>query len=306
MSTRRHLLLSLLTLLSAAASAPAARAADAGGRHVYIRGEVKMPGAFPWQKGITVREAIQRAGGFTEAANRSRALLTRAGREIVLSREDLAGPEPREPLTLEPDDVIYVDRGGIRVEGEVRSPGDYGPEHARVREALIAAGGPTPMADLEAVYIARGGQVIRVDGHRALAGGAGAPNPDLEPGDVIHVPRAEQRVTITGEVRTPGAYTLAPGTLERLADLIAAAGGPTAWARASRVALHRPARAGEKPRVQIINLEDPGLDEVQRNPVLQAGDHVVVPARRTGRGFSIQDAYQVGILIATILALVLR
>lgn len=294
-----------LLLIAAAGPLPPSSAADESATHYYIWGEVMNPGAYPCRRGLTVAQAIEDAGGFTEVANRNRATLTRGERQITLSREDLT-QRGEAGVLVEPGDVIRIEKGAITVAGEVRKPGDYGLEHASVRQALIAAGGPTPMADLDSAYIARGGRVIRVDARKVLAGGPGVENPKLEPGDVLHVPRAEARVTIAGEVRRPGSYTLEAGKIERLEDLIAAAGGPTPNARTSRVELRRAPRAGERAITEIINLEDPRKDELQRNPVLQSGDHVLVPAMRRGRSLSINDVYQIGILVLTLISILSR
>ena len=298
MGTRCHTVALLLALAFSALAPSLARADDQRKDHVYLWGEVKNPGAYPWKKGLTIPEAIRRAGGFTEAAHRSRATLIRGQREITLSADDLTPASERDAIKVERGDVLRIERGALRVEGEVRNPGDYGLEHGTVRQALIAAGGPTPAADLDAVHIARGGKVIRVDARALLTGGSTAQNPTLEPGDVLRVPRSHSRVTIAGEVRRPGSYDLEPGKLERLEDLIAIAGGPTANARVARIELRRATRAGERPQVETINLEDPKQDELQRNPVLQSGDYVVVPAQRRGGAWG-STRYQIGVLILT-------
>ena len=46
-------------------------------RPFYIHGEVKKPGAYPYQPGMTVNQAIALAGGLTERASRDRIILAR-------------------------------------------------------------------------------------------------------------------------------------------------------------------------------------------------------------------------------------
>lgn len=58
-------------------------------RPFYIHGEVRKPGAYPYQPGLTVNQAIALAGGLTERASRDR---------ITLSRE--ANKEQSEAATL--------------------------------------------------------------------------------------------------------------------------------------------------------------------------------------------------------------
>lgn len=306
MSTRR-----LLTLVfGLLAALPGARCAAEEARSFYIWGEVQKPGAYPWHKDLTFAQAIQDAGGFTQAANRSRATLTRKERETTLTHDDLFDTSVREGNTVQPNDVIRIERGALRVEGEVRSPGEYGLEHNTVRQALIAAGGPTAMADLDAVYIARGGKVIRVDARKILTGGAGVENPTLEPGDVLRVPRAENRVTIAGEVHKPGAYGLVPGKLERLQDLIDAAGGFTNNARLDQIKLYQVQRlsetSGARGEPKVINMQKVSRTDVERNPVLESGDYVYVPPKRRGGGLGINEVYQIGILVLTLVSLVTR
>lgn len=46
-------------------------------RPFYIHGEVRKPGGYPYQPGLTVNQAIALAGGLTERASRERIMLTR-------------------------------------------------------------------------------------------------------------------------------------------------------------------------------------------------------------------------------------
>lgn len=46
-------------------------------RNIYVTGEVKKPGGYPFEIGLTVRKAISLAGGFTEKAAKSKITVTR-------------------------------------------------------------------------------------------------------------------------------------------------------------------------------------------------------------------------------------
>jgi protein involved in polysaccharide export with SLBB domain len=48
-------------------------------RPFYIHGEVKQPGAYPYQPGMTVNQAIALAGGMTERASREKIRISREG-----------------------------------------------------------------------------------------------------------------------------------------------------------------------------------------------------------------------------------
>ncbi len=56
-------------------------------RPFYIHGEVKKPGGYPYQPGMTVNQAIALAGGLTERASRekflSRVKATKTPRKMV-------------------------------------------------------------------------------------------------------------------------------------------------------------------------------------------------------------------------------
>lgn len=48
-------------------------------RPFYIRGEVKKPGGYPYQPGMTVNQAIALAGGLTERASKDKVYLYKEG-----------------------------------------------------------------------------------------------------------------------------------------------------------------------------------------------------------------------------------
>lgn len=50
-------------------------------RQVYVGGEVKTPGGYPFQPGLTVQKAIALAGGFTERASRRKIRITHESAE---------------------------------------------------------------------------------------------------------------------------------------------------------------------------------------------------------------------------------
>lgn len=72
-------------------------------RQFYVRGEVKNPGGFPYQPGLTVQKAIILAGGFTERASRSKIFVT----------SETSGNDPlvkaKYDTPISPGDVIVVE-----------------------------------------------------------------------------------------------------------------------------------------------------------------------------------------------------
>jgi len=80
------------------------------GRTVSVGGEVRSTGSFPFEGGMTVLKAINRAGGFTEYADRRKVRITRVnGQQITVDcKAALKKPELDQPLY--PGDRIEVVR----------------------------------------------------------------------------------------------------------------------------------------------------------------------------------------------------
>lgn len=74
-------------------------------REFFISGEVKEPGGYKFQPGLTLRRAVALAGGLTERASESR---------ITIIRDQDPGRSP-EPASLDtivmPGDTITIDQG---------------------------------------------------------------------------------------------------------------------------------------------------------------------------------------------------
>ncbi|WP_268799375.1 polysaccharide biosynthesis/export family protein [Pseudomonas huanghezhanensis] len=73
-------------------------------REFYIGGEVKTPGGYPFQPGLTVRRAVALAGGFTERASEGK---------ISINRDLSATPVEKASLDalVSPGDTITVPQG---------------------------------------------------------------------------------------------------------------------------------------------------------------------------------------------------
>jgi protein involved in polysaccharide export with SLBB domain len=91
--------------------------------------------------------------------------------------------------------------------------------------ALAAAGGPTKIGSVRNVQLSRGGKTSRLDLYKYMT----KPDPnaqyDLQNGDVLFVPVADNIVTIEGSVNRPMRYEMVAG--ETVKDLIRYAGGVT-------------------------------------------------------------------------------
>ena len=73
-------------------------------RNVYVTGEVRRPGEYPFEDGLTVRKAISLAGGFTEKAAKNKLVLTRI----------IEGQETSFPIQIDDqiqeEDILTVKR----------------------------------------------------------------------------------------------------------------------------------------------------------------------------------------------------
>jgi protein involved in polysaccharide export with SLBB domain len=73
-------------------------------RNVYVTGEVKKPGGYPFETGLTVRKAISLAGGFTDKAAKTKIAVTR-----VIDNREVSLPVNLDDQIQE-EDIITVPR----------------------------------------------------------------------------------------------------------------------------------------------------------------------------------------------------
>lgn len=80
------------------------------GRTISVGGEVRATGSFPFEGGMTVLKAINRAGGFTEYANRREVRITRINGQQIIMDCKAALKKPELDLPLYPGDRVDVVR----------------------------------------------------------------------------------------------------------------------------------------------------------------------------------------------------
>jgi polysaccharide biosynthesis/export protein len=163
----------------------------------------------------------------------------------------------------------------ILVMGEVRSPGEYLLNgDMTLLAALVRAGGTTPAASRDAVIVrtrrvagngesGADAEVIKID-LGELQGGNTALNVTLLDGDTVNVPKA-QSVFVSGQVKTPGAYAVEPGTT--VLQVLSLAGGLTDRGADSRIRIQRMVK-GKLKEVKA-KLTDP----------VEPGDTIIVPQK---------------------------
>ncbi len=83
--------------------------------------------------------------------------------------------------------------------GAVRHPGDIAPDPGfMLRDAIIFAGGPLPVADLRNILILRQDKIIRVNFIRYIQTGDIADNPLLKDSDIVYIPKIDEQITVSG------------------------------------------------------------------------------------------------------------
>jgi protein involved in polysaccharide export with SLBB domain len=148
-------------------------------RNFYVGGEVRVPGGYPYEEGLTVQKAITLAGGFTEKSDKRVITITRAhGSQVdILTLESDA--------MVRPDDLVAVAQARkFYVNGEVRRAGDYPYERElTLHKAITMAGGFTDKAATSRAKVIR-----KIEGKEQEI------SLDLEgiilPEDIIVVPRS--------------------------------------------------------------------------------------------------------------------
>lgn len=170
----------------------------------------------------------------------------------------------------------------ISILGAVGRPGQYelvGP--TTLLQAIAQAGGLTAqtMTDL---YVYRTGpdgrqERIAVSLYDVTSGGNQNLNITLQPKDVVMIPIDQTlNVFIYGEVRTPGVIPYLSSKPITLLQAIAQAGGPTEWAKKSKVVIKRKDRSTGKEMKINVNLKRMIGGKIA-DIVLEEGDIVIVP-----------------------------
>ncbi len=79
-------------------------------RSYFVQGEVRNPGRFPVVGGMTLRQAIAAAAGYTDFANPRRIQVTRAGQTFQVDARAIER-SPERDIEVRTGDIIFVPRG---------------------------------------------------------------------------------------------------------------------------------------------------------------------------------------------------
>jgi protein involved in polysaccharide export with SLBB domain len=221
-----------------------------------IAGSVNKPAIYELKGESRISHLIEMAGGLSVTAFRGRVQIERisdSSRQVVFESnlDDIMDKD----VAIQSGDVVKVfqvveDRRTVRLSGAVHREGEYGFRPGMtVRELISMAGGLRyyayrKEAELTRVHVTEKGpetEKILIDLEKTLAKNPGVDIPLKENDHLVvrSVPewRLYRTVTVSGEVRFPGTYTIMKG--ERLSSVIERAGGFTGKAYLRGVAFTR-------------------------------------------------------------------
>jgi protein involved in polysaccharide export with SLBB domain len=221
---------------------------------VSIGGEVKDPGVFPLNVGMTAEDLLLAAGGFTERADPLTA-------ELVRRLQGLR------------------DEGDVVLSGEVLYPGPYALEYRgeTVSSLLQRSGGLTPDAYRAGGRLVRSGLPLGLDLEDALASPGSAADLLLLPGDSLEVPQFDGTVQILGAVEFQSRTRWQEGM--SLGDYLDQAGGVVENGDRNRAVVTYANQERQRSRKFLIFRSDPRVEP---------GSTISVPFKepREGSGFN--------------------
>lgn len=237
---------------------------------VTISGEVKQPGDFSLDSVLTVKRLIETAGGLTDAAYDSWAIINRQNKNEIPQK---IGFSPKSIINGESTDIAlanndyvfidtvtnFVDSQFVSILGEVNLPGKYQfKPKSTILDLIFEARGIKENASLSNILLIRtikDPAVIKENGLKSISKllnlEENSPTRitdeqlELESGDVVTIKPISgfeeiSTVQITGEVVSPGLYHI-KNKLYRISDLLKESGGLSKDAFSEGIMILRPA-----------------------------------------------------------------
>lgn len=258
---------------------------------VFVVGDVERPGSYRISAAASAMAALYAAGGPTESGTFRNIQVRRGGRVVAtLDLYDylLRGDQSNDPR-LQNGDVLFVGphTGRVRIAGEVMRPATYEiGRNGTLAELIRAAGGLRPTAARSRIQLERltpARERTRPGSDRAVldvsAANGDVPALALVDGDVVKVlrvaDRVRNRVTVRGNVFTPGTIGLSPGM--RLSEALRRAGGLKPDTYLGQVLITR--LQSDSTFTQLRATLADTLGSVVNDPVLQEEDDIRVFGR---------------------------
>ena len=263
---------------------------------IAVVGEVRNPfeRAFAYDKGLTIKEALELAGGLKTEASKSGYIYrtdpfnakktTYLPVDINITSNEKLFPGDR--LVILNKDV-YLLESSISITGDVNKPVNlrYDPS-LKLNDLIKLAGGLTISSNPKYVEVFRLGFIVGEAPTRSLIqvplNNTLEPNAEfsLQPFDVVVIRKTpefglQETISISGEVNKEGPFVLESKSYH-FSDLIEDAGGFNKFADVYNTSL---VRYNEGKGVIAFNALDAMQNkrDKQKDPVLLAGDYVVVP-----------------------------
>jgi polysaccharide export outer membrane protein len=268
---------------------------------VIFSGSIARPGTLDYRPGLHLIEALAEVGGLVVTGTGAGSstgpgsLMTIADpSHVTVTREDgtkqtlnLTHPETlagtSADIALEPGDVIIVPQqlGKINVIGQVRDPGviPYR-DNLTVFDAISDSGGYNDgAADLENATLIHNGTSSPINLDPMLRHGDMHANITLAPGDQISIPEVGYHTVVFGDVARPGSFIWKPGY--RISDALSSVSGPTGQADLGKINVIRPDKV-HGPQLVRVNFNDfVLLGKASGNPLIQPGDALYIPDKKT-------------------------
>lgn len=277
---------------------------------VSVDGAVNRPAVRAFTENESLRDAIERSGGFTEEAQWLDVARHRTGAEysdttsVVFTfpvDAQFATSPAVAAFKLQRDDRIFVrsspgfrPQQRVRVAGMFKYPGAYAltENRDRIRDLVAKAGGLLPGAYEESFRMRRGGRDVAVDFPKVMKGDE-ANNLLLMPGDELFIETNPRTVGVAGAVVRPVLVKYESG--RSVADYIELAGGPTERGRLNRATVAYP--DGTAKRVRRVGLF------FHTSPKVLAGSTITVsekPESKTDVGEMIVRVMSIASTIASL------
>jgi len=261
------------------------RVAYPGGQFT-VSGAVIAPRVFPYAQSVTLRDAIERAGGVREAAQRIEVYRRKVGaayNDTTTIRfsfpvgQDFTRGNTLRDFVLERDDRVEVmsspgfrSQKFVTVGGDFAYPGAYAitENTDRISDIVSRAGGTLPGAYPATFALVRGGRTVAIDFTGAMGGDRSQDVPLLA-GDQLVISRDPRTVLVTGAVISPSLIRYQSG--RSLRDYIELAGGPADNANLNKSTVQDP--AGITRRVRRVALF------FHASPDVISGSTITVPVK---------------------------
>ena len=257
---------------------------------ITIQGEVYRPGSFELFEKMTLKTLIEKAEGITPEAFLLRGLLVRTfddtnKENIAFSVSEILNGS--STIVLQARDQVRIfnkeelrEKRTITIAGAVNTPNTFDfVDKLQIEDVIAMSGGLERGADPQVISVSRRlkdgsfktlSEVYAVSSDENLAINNGKPF-YIQPFDVIDVRyskgyTAQKNVSISGEVKYSGSYTLINKN-ERISDLIERAGGFTEFAYVKGAALIR--KTKNKYAIDILKNMDKNMGDESNSDALK-------------------------------------